>query len=125
MTRILLIDDSKAIHAYVKDLLKDRKVEFEDAFNGKEGVERLKDQAKQKFDLVLLDWEMPQMTGPEVLDQLKNTGYGVPVVMMTSKNAMDDIALVLSKGASEYVMKPFTVDILLEKIETVLGRAVT
>ncbi len=64
---------------------------------------------------------MPGLTGPEVLDQINTLGIKIPVIMLTSKNDMSDIASMLDKGASEYVLKPFTRDIILEKIAAVVG----
>lgn len=121
MFKILLVDDTKAVHAFVKDLLKKAKdVQFTDAYNGLEAVEFVK--RGEKFDLVLLDWEMPVKTGPECLNELNAMGFKSPVVMMTTKNSPDDIAHLLELGASEYMLKPFTVDILKEKIEFVCGQ---
>jgi CheY-like chemotaxis protein len=121
MFKILLVDDTKAVHAFVKDLLKSAKdIQFTDAFNGAEALEIVK--RGEKFDLVLLDWEMPVKTGPECLNDLKAMGFSSPIVMMTSKNSPDEIAHLLESGAAEYMLKPFTVDILKEKIEYVCGQ---
>lgn len=121
MFKILLVDDTKAVHAFVKDLLKTATdIQFTDAFNGAEAVELVK--KGEKFDLVLLDWEMPIKTGPECLNELKALGFPSPIVMMTTKNSPDEIAHLLEIGAAEYMLKPFTVDILKEKIEYVCGQ---
>jgi two-component system chemotaxis response regulator CheY len=121
--RILIVDDTKSIHTFVKELLKKRAdLQFADAYNGQEAVEVINKSANE-FDLVLLDWEMPIMTGPEALQAIKESGCNIPVIMMTTRNAPDEIAKLLEMGASEYLMKPFTADILLEKIEYACGEA--
>ncbi|MDZ4083255.1 MAG: response regulator [Bdellovibrionales bacterium] len=121
MFKILLVDDTKAVHTFVKDLLKAATdIQFTDAFNGAEAVELVR--KGEKFDLVLLDWEMPIKTGPECLNELKALGFPSPIVMMTTKNSPDEIAHLLEIGAAEYMLKPFTVDILKEKIEYVCGQ---
>jgi DNA-binding response OmpR family regulator len=121
MFKILLVDDTKSIHAFVKDLLKKKtSVIFRDVFNGQEAIDCLFD-SQEKFDLILLDWEMPIKTGPETLMELKKRGCDTPIVMMTTRNSPDEIAQLLEMGASEYMMKPFTADILFEKIEYVCG----
>ena len=120
--KILSIDDSKAVHAYLTECLKASPgVTLEHAFNGAEGLKMV---SGAEFDLVLLDWEMPGLTGPEVLTEIRKANAEVPVIMLTSKNAVGDIENVLSRGASEYIMKPFTADILFAKIESVTGVAV-
>lgn len=118
--KILSIDDSKAVHAFLKECLKDSGHQLTTAPSGEEGLKVLADSNNQ-FDLIFLDWEMPGLTGPEVLDKIKSMGIKTPVIMLTSKNDMTDIAGMLDKGASEYVLKPFTRDIILEKIASVFG----
>lgn len=116
--RILLIDDSKPVHTVVKECLEKFGFTFHDAFDGTEAIEIVKD---NEFDFVFLDWEMPVMNGPATFDKLKEAGVNCPIVMLTSKNSPADIAMMLEKGVSDYVMKPFTEDILIEKIESCAG----
>jgi len=120
MAKVLSIDDSRAVHAYLRDCFADSNVELHHAYSGQEGLDIL---AKPGaiFDLVFLDWEMPGLTGPEVLVKIRAGGIQTPVIMVTSKNNTADIAEVLEKGAQEYVMKPFTDDILYAKVEDVIG----
>ena len=119
MKNILVIDDSKAVHAYITTCFKPFQVTLTHVFNGQEALTKLKETTA--FDVILLDWEMPILNGPSTFDSMPCKGV-VPVVMMTTKNAPDDIALMLDKGVSEYILKPFTGDILLEKLEIVLGQ---
>ena len=118
--RILAIDDSKAVHAFIKVALNLPGVELVQAFDGAQGFETFQ-KLSSPVDLILLDWEMPVQDGPTTLAALLAVGAKCPVVMMTTRNSPDDIALMLSRGASEYMLKPFTTDILLEKIETILA----
>ena len=118
-TRILCIDDSKAVHAFLKICVEDVSSDFKSVFDGEEALEFLKAN-QDKVDLIFLDWEMPKMEGPEVLVSIKSQGVQAPVIMLTSKNKISDISAVLSQGAAEYIMKPFTKDIILEKIAMVL-----
>lgn len=118
--KILSIDDSKAVHAFLKECLKDTGHQLTTASNGEDGLKVLSENVTQ-FDLIFLDWEMPGMNGPEVLEKIKSMGVKSPVIMLTSKNDMTDIASMLDKGAAEYVLKPFTRDIIIEKIALVMG----
>lgn len=121
--RILSIDDSRAVHAYLTQCLGQTDLKIEHAYSGEEGMGILA--ADANFDLILLDWEMPGLTGPEVLVKIKSIGVEAPIIMLTSKNKVEDITAMLSFGASEYIMKPFTPDILLDKIEAVKGVVIT
>lgn len=123
MVQILIIDDTKSVHAFVKNLLsKSSEVETTGVFNGSEAMQLLT--KENNFDLILLDWEMPVMNGPETLTALKKMNLQTPIIMMTTKNNPEDIAKMFGLGISEYLMKPFTVDILFEKMEFVLGKRI-
>lgn len=119
MLKILIVDDTKSVHSYVKALCKNLDIHFSSAFDGEEALSCLEE--NQDIDLIFLDWEMPKMDGPETLRNLGLRGSSVPVVMMTTKNSFDDVSSMLNAGASDYMMKPFTVDILQEKLSFVLG----
>jgi len=116
----LSIDDSRAVHSFITHCFDGKMVELEHAYNGKEGLSKIIEN-QGKYDLVLLDWEMPVMSGPETLEELSRQGLQVPVIMLTSRNDVSDISSALEKGALDYVMKPFTPEILLEKIEQVIN----
>ena len=121
MFNILIIDDTRSVHAFVKSLLSQTEgITTTDVFNGEEALEVLK--AGSRFDLILLDWEMPILNGPETLTRIQSMGVETPAIMMTTKNAPEDITRMLEAGAKEYMMKPFTIDILFEKIAYVTGR---
>lgn len=120
MFKILMIDDSKSVHAFVRSLLRERSdVSLTSVMHGQEALEKLA--VDSAFDLVLLDWEMPVMDGPETLRRLVALRLKAPVIMMTTKSAPNEIQAMLEAGAAEYIMKPFTVDILLEKMSFVTG----
>ncbi len=122
MFEILIIDDTKSVHSFVKCLIA-RKLGLNttSVFNGSEAIELLK--TGKHFDAILLDWEMPIMDGPTTLENFKKVGIKIPTIMMTTKNDPDCIARMLGLGVSEYIIKPFTIDILFEKIEFVTGKA--
>lgn len=119
MKKILIVDDSKAVHAYVKNCFRSVQVSLTHVYNGQEALNLLESN-DTKFDLILLDWEMPVKDGPTTFDGLKCRAT-TAVIMMTTKNQPGDISFMLGKGVSEYILKPFTPDILLDKIQTVLG----
>ena len=118
--KVLIVDDSKTVHFFIKGLLPDE-FDFSDAFDGVQAVDILD---KETFDIILLDWEMPNLNGFETLKAVRAKGIETPVIMVTSVNKMENIAASLEAGANEYIMKPFTKEILAEKLETVLGKKV-
>lgn len=117
--KVLIIDDSRMIKMLVKDLLKNLGHESIEAENGKHGLEMI---VKNQVDLILLDYNMPELDGPGFLSKYRGEiGGKVPVIMMTTENSLEKINEVLSLGASEYMMKPFDQQVLKEKIEMVFG----
>ena len=85
-------------------------------------VKALQDMLSRPVDLAVLDIKMPQMDGLELLAQLRKHST-VPVVFLTSKDAEDDQLYGLSQGADDYITKPFSVRLLVERIRTILRRA--
>lgn len=122
--KFLCVDDTKAVHAYIRAQFAGLPHELVGVFDGVQAIETLTKNQFLGFDLVLLDWEMPNKNGLETLIEIRKSTSDLPIIMVTSKNDMNDIVKILEAGANEYVMKPFTKDILFEKIASVLGREV-
>lgn len=118
--KILVIDDSKLVYAVVKEICDTLKWETINAPDGQIGFEYLK--SKEKYDLILLDWNMPNLDGIGFLKKCigEYKILPVPVIMMTTENDPEKISLAISLGISEYIMKPFTADILEFKVKAVL-----
>jgi two-component system, chemotaxis family, chemotaxis protein CheY len=120
--RALVVDDSSAMRAFLKMILKTAGFEVSEARNGKEGLQALG--ATTLPQLVLLDWNMPEMDGLEMLRQLRADARcnQVKVMMVTTETEMGEMSRALGTGADEYVMKPFTREVILDKLE-LLGLA--
>lgn len=118
--RILVIDDSANMRHMIKSALKDLGfTRLTDAENGAAGLNYLK---TMPFDLVFLDWNMPVLSGLEVLRILRADEElkGLPVIMLTAEAQKDQILEAIGCGASDYIVKPFTVGTLKEKIERIM-----
>ncbi|MES2614103.1 MAG: response regulator [Bdellovibrionota bacterium] len=119
--KIFVVDDSKAVHRLLEEMLNEfSQINLEHSYNGREAVDAVTSNCFEA-DMILLDWEMPELTGIEALPELKKCCSKRPIIMMTSKNSMADITEALTKGATDYMMKPFTKDILLGKIKLATG----
>jgi len=113
--RILVVEDEQELIKAVQIRLKYSGYEVLSACNGREGLEVVR---KEKPDLILLDVMMPEMDGLEMLANLKSSPdiKHIPVIMLTAKAQSDDVSQADKLGAFDYVVKPFTSQILLEKI---------
>ena len=121
--RFLVVDDSSTMRRIIINML--QKLGHKDvveAGNGREGLERL---AESQIDLVITDWNMPEMSGIDFIRTLRGDAKhaGTPVLMVTTNAAKDDIVEALRAGVTSYVVKPFTPDTMKEKLESVLGGA--
>jgi len=116
--KVLVVDDSTAIRKLMGRMLKNMGHEPIEACHGIEALERL-DHYHSDIGLIMLDWNMPEMNGIELLQALKLRNDLDPkptIVMVTTENTMDKIVHAMTKGAHEYIMKPFTQEILEEKL---------
>jgi len=100
--------------------LKEIGYEVCEAANGKQALELMAAE-KDAVSLVLADWNMPEMNGLELLQRLRQDPAlaTLVVIMVTTETELDQMATALEAGANEYVMKPFTKDILVEKLQLV------
>ena len=119
MKTLLLVDDSRAVRLLGRRIVQPLGFEILEAEDGQKALETV--QAHPEIDVVLLDWNMPIMDGLSFLKALRaNSGLRQPkVVMCTTENDMARIVEAMQSGANEYVMKPFTEDIIREKLETI------
>jgi two-component system chemotaxis response regulator CheY len=115
--KALVIDDSKAMRSILSRMLQGLGFEVLEASNGREGLQRL--QAVGKVDLALVDWNMPEMNGLDFIRTVRaEQSYdGVLLMMVTTETEMENVVRALAAGANEYVMKPFTQEIILEKLQ--------
>jgi two-component system chemotaxis response regulator CheY len=114
----LIVDDSKVIRMVARKILQDLKFETQEAADGAQALEIC---SKGMPDAVLLDWNMPVMSGIEFLRQLRATpGGDAPLVIFcTSENDMEHIREAIEAGANEYIMKPFDNEIIQSKFAQV------
>jgi len=121
--KALVVDDSKSMRNIVKAGLKQMNAfgEIKEAVNGVDALEKIKEEGP--FDLVLLDWYMPEMEGYDCLVQIrkKPEWNDTKVMMVTTENQQENVIKAVMAGANEYLMKPFTPEMLEEKVKMVLG----
>jgi len=114
--RALVVDDSRAMRSIIRRHLNELGIDVEEAGSGAEALRMLDRIAPP--DVVLLDWNMPEMNGLECLRRLRadEAGTRLPIMMVTTESEMNQVSLALEVGANEYLMKPFDRQGLLEKL---------
>ncbi|MBE0535794.1 MAG: response regulator [Phycisphaerae bacterium] len=118
-TRILVVDDEPNIVQTLQDRLEMNEYEVFTAGNGREGLQKFE---QERPDVILLDVIMPIMDGHEMLEMLRKQagGQDVSVIMLTARSQTQDIARANACGIDDYIVKPFDLSELLEKIESVV-----
>ncbi|MBU3058557.1 response regulator [Pseudomonas indica] len=122
--RVLVVDDASFIRDLVKKGLRDHfpGIQIEEAINGRKAQQML---SRQPVDLILCDWEMPEMSGLELLVWCREQAElkGVPFIMVTSRGDKENVVQAIQAGVSDYIGKPFSNDQLITKVKKALHRA--
>ncbi len=119
--KFLAVDDSPTMRRIVANTLK--RIGYEDvveATNGKEALEKLNE---APVDFIITDWNMPEMNGLEFVKSVKadENLKDTPILMITTRGVKEDIVDAMKAGVNSYIVKPFTPQVLKEKIDSILG----
>lgn len=116
----LVIDDSRALRLLIGKILGEQGFEVCEAANGEQGLAQLR--ANPDIGLVLVDWNMPVMDGLQFIQAVRKEREWdtVRLMMVTTENESEQVQRAISAGANEYLMKPFTTDVLVAKL-TLMG----
>jgi two-component system chemotaxis response regulator CheY len=114
--KALVIDDSRAMRSILRGILASLGVEVVEAADGRQAIDILN--VDQDFDLVLVDWNLPEMSGLEVVTEVRKDPRlsGMPLLMVTTETEFERVTQALQAGANEYIMKPFDRNMLLDKL---------
>jgi two-component system chemotaxis response regulator CheY len=120
MKTVLVVDDSRIMRNIVKNTFSELKIpcQFIEASNGKEALQQLENQA---VHLVLLDWNMPELSGIDFLKQVRamEQHKNMPIIMVTSESAKYNVIEALKNGATDYIIKPVNEKIFVEKLSKI------
>ncbi len=121
--KILLVDDSRTIRNIQKNVLAQLGHTDTDISEAADGVEALKALASDRPDLVLIDWNMPNMDGLTLVQKIREKDKGLPLIMVTTEAEKSRVLEAIKAGVNNYVVKPFTAEALSAKIEQTLAKA--
>jgi two-component system chemotaxis response regulator CheY len=120
MKTVLVVDDSRIMRNIVINTFNQLKIpcQFLEAANGRDALEQLQN---RQIDLVLLDWNMPELSGIDFLKKVRTMEQykGLPVIMVTSESAKYNVIEALKSGATDYIIKPVNEKVFLEKISKI------
>jgi two-component system chemotaxis response regulator CheY len=119
--KVMIVDDFATMRRILKNILK--QIGFTNIIEADDGATALEELKKNKADLIISDWNMPKMTGLDLLktvradDSLKH----IPFLMVTAESQKQNVLDAVQAGVSNYVVKPFTAEQITEKLEKILG----
>ncbi len=116
--KFLVVDDSSTMRRIVVNSL--QRIGFTDTVEAGDGQEAL-DRFDASVRFVITDWNMPNMTGTELAKALRERGEQVPILMVTARSVREDIIEAMEAGVNNYIVKPFTPQILKEKIDALVS----
>jgi two-component system chemotaxis response regulator CheY len=116
MPTAMVVDDSRAVRMIIGRILRELGYDVAEAGDGRQALDALA--RNTAVDVVLADWNMPEMDGLSLLKAIRADGAlrGIPVIMVTTEAEFDQMSTAMTEGATEYVMKPFTKEILVDKL---------
>jgi two-component system, chemotaxis family, chemotaxis protein CheY len=118
--KILIVDDFATMRKVIRNLLKQSG--YENVTEAEDGVAAMNVLKSTKIDFVISDWNMPNMTGIELLRAVRsdNELSALPFLMVTAESLKDNVVEAVKAGVSNYIVKPFTAEVLGEKIDKIL-----
>ncbi|HEY9678721.1 MAG TPA: response regulator transcription factor [Drouetiella sp.] len=119
MAKILIVEDDVHSAEMVVSWLESERHNIDHAKSGEEAIEHLK---MMEYDVILLDWDLPGMSGYDVLKQFRAMGHTTPVIMLTGKSKVEDKEEGLDGGADDYLTKPYSLKELSARIRAQMRR---
>ena len=118
--KLLIIEDDPAIRSLLERIFEEEGHAFESAADGEEGLYLLETGV---FDAVVLDWMLPRLSGVELLERARRRKIDTPVLLLTARGEIDDKLTGFRGGADDYLVKPFSIDELLARLEALYRRS--
>jgi len=120
--RVLIVDDSQIMRKIITGALKKLNIkDIIEASNGQEAVDMVSKDSE--INLVLMDWNMPTMTGIEAVREIRANGKKTPIVMVTTEGEKEKVIEAIKTGANDYLVKPFNPKDIQAKLEKFLQEA--
>ena len=119
--RVLIVDVSSTMRRIIGNVVQQLGIKKEDFEEAEDGVVAWKLLEESKFDVVLTDWNMPNMNGLQLVQKIRGGGQHVktPIIMITTEGGKGEVITALKAGVNNYIVKPFSADILKEKLDGV------
>ena len=121
--KILVVDDSSTMRRIIGNVIMQLGFNKEDYDEAEDGVKAWKMLNEGQYDVILTDWNMPNMNGLELVKKIRAEGSHIktPIIMITTEGGRGEVIAALRAGVNNYIVKPFPAETLKEKLDTVLN----
>ena len=121
MSKILVVDDSSTMRRIIINTL--ARLGFKETLQGADGVEawEIYENEKDNIGVIITDWNMPNMNGLEFVKKVREVDKETPIIMVTTEGGKKEVITALKAGVNNYIVKPFTPQVLKEKLQAVIG----
>ncbi len=122
--KVLIVDDSSTMRRIIGNVVQQLGVAKDDFDEAEDGVIAWKLLSQGTYDVVLTDWNMPNMNGLQLVQKIRGEGNhrGTPIIMITTEGGKGEVITALKAGVNNYIVKPFSADILKEKLDSVIRK---
>jgi two-component system, chemotaxis family, chemotaxis protein CheY len=118
---VLVVDDSSVMRMVIIKELKKIGSIGDSVMEAADGVEAVKMAAENTFDLILMDWNMPNMLGIDAVRAIRAAGNKTPIIMVTTEGERSNVVIAIQSGANDYLVKPFSLDDFRKKVSNLCG----
>ena len=115
--KILIVDDSSTMRRIIGNVVQQLGVAKDDFDEAEDGVVAWKLFQEKEYDVVLTDWNMPNMNGLELVKTIRTKNKEIPIVMITTEGGKGEVITALKAGVNNYIVKPFSAEVLKEKLD--------
>lgn len=116
--KVLIVDDSTVMRKVLVETLTN--ADIRDVGEVPNGMEAVVELSRADYDIILMDWNMPRMTGVEAVREIRSRGFEIPIIMVTTEADKSKVLEALKAGANNYLIKPFTQEAIVNKIHETL-----
>jgi two-component system chemotaxis response regulator CheY len=122
--KILIVDDSSTMRRIIGNVVMQLGIDKEDFDEAEDGVKAWGMLANKQYDVILTDWNMPNMNGLDLVKKVRKEGnhQSTPIIMITTEGGKGEVITALKAGVNNYIVKPFNAQILKEKLDGVFKK---
>ena len=123
--RILIVDDSSTMRRIIGNVVMQLGFTKDSFDEAEDGVKAWKLLSESRYDVILTDWNMPNMNGLELVKKVRGEGgvhQKTPIIMITTEGGKGEVIIALKAGVNNYIVKPFNAEVLKEKLDGVLKK---